>query len=114
MIARPRHISTRRAAIVLRRVFDQIPTGFAFQLWDGMLVPVGHGTPVCTVVVHRPETFVRLMRDPTPYNFGEAYVEGALDLEGDLFAAMKIADAMEEIKLSLRERLRLVVELWRG
>jgi hypothetical protein len=64
--------------------------------------------------VHRPETFFRLMRDPTPYNFAEAYVDGALDLEGDLFAAMKIADAIEEIRLSFRDRLRLLADLWRG
>jgi len=115
MMARPpRHISSRRAAIVLRRVFDRVPTGFAFQLWDGTLVSLGDGAPVCTVVVHRPETFTRLMRDPTPYAFAEAYVDSAVDLEGDLFEAMKIADAMEEIHLSFRDRLRLVVDLWRG
>ena len=69
---------------------------------------------MCTAVVHHPETFVRLMRDPTPLNFAEAYVEGALDIEGDLFAAMKVADAMEEIRLGLRDRLRLLVALWRN
>lgn len=110
----PRRISSRRAAIILRRVFDRVPAGFAFRLWDGTVVPLGEGAPVCTVAVHRPETFIRLMRNPTPYNFGEAYVEGALDLEGDLFAAMKIADAMEEIRLTLRDRLRIFVELCRG
>ena len=112
MIAR--YIGSRRAAGILRRVFDRVPTGFAFRLWDGTVVSVGVGAPACTAVVHRPETFVRLMRDPTPLNFAEAYVEGALDIEGDLFAAMKIADAMEEIHLPLVERLRLFVALWRG
>jgi cyclopropane-fatty-acyl-phospholipid synthase len=114
MIPRSRRISPRRAAIILRRVFDRVPTGFAFRLWDGTLVPVGRGAPVCTAVVHRPETFLRLMRDPTPYNFAEAYVDGSLDLEGDLFAAMKIADAMEDIRPSLGDRLRILVDLWRG
>jgi hypothetical protein len=54
------------------------------------------------------------MRDPSPNNFAEAYVDGDLDLEGDLFAAMKIADAVEEIRLSFRDRLRLLADLWRG
>ena len=114
MIPLPRHVSTGRAAGILHEVFDRVPTGFAFRLWDGTLVRVGGSAPVCTTVVHRPETFIRLMRDPTPYTFAAAYVEGALDLEGDLFAAMKIADAMEEIRLSYRDRLRLLVDLWRG
>jgi cyclopropane-fatty-acyl-phospholipid synthase len=114
MIALPKNVSSRRAAGILQRVFDRVETGCAFRLWDGTLVELGHGAPVCTAVVHRPETFVRLMSDPTPLNFAEAYVEGALDIEGDLFAGMKVADALEEIRLPLRERLRLYVELWRS
>jgi hypothetical protein len=114
MIARPTRISSRRAAGILRSVFDHVPTGFAFRLWDGTLVQLGGSAPVCTTVVHHPETFVRLLRDPTPLTFAEAYVEQAIDIEGDLFAAMKIADAMEEIRLSFRDRLRLFVALGRA
>ena len=114
MIALPRNVSSRRAAGILRRVFDRVETGFAFRLWDGTVVELGHGAPVCTAVVHRPETFVHLISNPTPLNFAEAYVEGAIDIEGDLFAGMQVADAMEELRLPLRERLRLYVELWRS
>ena len=102
MIGLPRHVSSRRASEILRSVFGRVGTGFAFRLWDGTLVELGRGAPVCTAVVHRPETFLRLVRDPTPLNFAEAYVEGALDLEGDLFAAMEVANAIEEIRLPLR------------
>ena len=109
-----RRLSARRAAVILHRVFDRAMTGCAFRLWDGTDVTIGDGAPVCTVVVHRPETFFRLMRDPSPYNFAEAYVASDLDLEGDLFAAMKIADAIEELRPSLRDRLRVLVDLWRG
>ena len=77
------------------------------------VVNLGHGAPVCTCVINDPETFIRLMRDPSPLNFAEAYVESAIDIEGDLFAGMKVADAMEEIRLSPVDRLRLFVSLWR-
>jgi cyclopropane-fatty-acyl-phospholipid synthase len=113
MTGLPRTISARRAAGILRKVFERIPTGFAFRLWDGTLVEVGHGAPVCTAVIREPATFIRLIRDPSPLNFAEAYVEGAIDIEGDLFAGMKVADAMEDIRLSTVDRLRLVVSLWR-
>jgi cyclopropane-fatty-acyl-phospholipid synthase len=113
MIGLPRTISARRAAGILRQVFERIPTGFAFRLWDGTSVEVGHGAPVVTAVIREPATFIRLVRDPSPLNFAEAYVEGALDIEGDLFAGMKVADAMEDIRLSTVDRLRLVVSLWR-
>ena len=109
-----RPLSSRRAAEILHRIFDRAVTGCAFRLWDGTRVTLGDAAPVCTVVIHRPETFLRLMRDPSPYNFAEAYVSCDLDLEGDLFEAMKIADAIEEIHPSLRDRLRILVDLWRG
>ena len=110
----PRRVSARRAADILQRAFGRVATGVAFQLWDGTLVRLGGAPPVCTAVVHRPETFIRLMSDPTPLTFAEAYVDGAIDLEGDLFAAMSVADAMEEIHLTLGERLRILLALWRG
>ena len=113
MIGLPKTISSRRAAAILRRVFERIPTGFAFRLWDGTVVQLGHGTAVCTAVIKDPATFIRLMRDPSPLNFAEAYVESAIDIEGDLYLGMKVADAMEEIRLSPVDKLRLFVSLWR-
>jgi hypothetical protein len=41
-------------------------------------------------------------------------VEGDLDLEGDLFSAMKVADAVEEIRVPFPDRMRILYTLWRG
>jgi cyclopropane-fatty-acyl-phospholipid synthase len=103
----------RRAANVLREVFRRMPGHFAFRLWDGSTVTVGDGAgaPAFTVVVTSAAVFARLMRRPTPYAFAEAYVEGELDIEGDLFAAMHVSDALESLRLPLAERLRLAWEL---
>ncbi len=113
MIALP-HPSPGRAARILREMFGPIPVPFAFRLWDGQEVRVGSGEPVCTTVIKAPETFLRLVRDPSPYNFAEAYVESAIELEGDLFAAMDVANAVEEIRLSPLRKLRLLLSLWRS
>ena len=108
-----RKIGASSAATILHRLFGHIERGVAFRLWDGTMVMLG-GAPVCTVVLHRQETFIRLVRDPTPLNFAEAYVEGAIDIEGDLFAAMRIANSIEDLRVSALDRLRLVVTLVRG
>lgn len=105
------HPLSHRAAGVLRQIFADVQADFAFRLWDGTMVGFGAGAPVFTVVIHSPETFVRLMRDPTPMTFGEAYVESALDIEGDLFAAMHVANALESIHLPLAQRLRLLLSI---
>jgi cyclopropane-fatty-acyl-phospholipid synthase len=106
--------SSRRAADILGQVFGGLAKPFAFRLWDGTHVSLGGGAPAFTVVIHAPETFVRLVRDPSPLNFAEAFVESAIDIEGDLFAAMAVADAVEELRLPLARRLRILASMWRG
>jgi cyclopropane-fatty-acyl-phospholipid synthase len=102
-----------RAASILREVFGGgRATGFAVRLWDGTDVVFGDGPPRFTVVMQTPQTFVRLMRDPSPRNFAEAFVEGAIDIEGDLFAAMEVANVVEDLKVPLRVRLRVLGALW--
>src|SRR2546422_2240337 len=86
---------------------------FASRLGDGREVGLGPAQPVCTAVIKTPGTFLRLIRDPSPYTFAEAYVESAIELEGDLFAAMDVANAVEEIRLSPLRKLRLLLSLWR-
>ena len=99
---------------MLQRVFGDVSGGFAFRLWDGVAVTIGPGAPVCTAVIHRRETFVSLIRNPSPLRFAEAYVDGAIDIEGDLFEAMSIANAIEEIRVPFVDRMRILWALWRG
>jgi hypothetical protein len=106
--------SSPTAARILRQVFGQVPASFAFRLWDGTEVRVGSGPPVCTAVVRSPETFLDLMRDPSPGNFAEAYVASRIDLEGDLFKAMEVANAVEVLRLTRRQRLRVLASLFRA
>jgi cyclopropane-fatty-acyl-phospholipid synthase len=101
-----------RAAAILREIFGGVAAAFAFRLWDGTDVALGDGPPRFTVVLHAPRTFVRLMRAPSPLNFAEAFVDGAIDIEGDLFAAMDVANAIEDLKVPLSVRLRVLRTVW--
>ena len=109
-----RRVQPQRAAAALVSVFGGIAAPFAFRLWDGREVLVGNGAPPFTIVIKSPETFLRLLRSPTPLTFAEAYVESALDIDGDLFAAMTVADIVETVRLSLPRRLALLASLWKS
>ena len=102
-----------RAAAILRRVFGRLPASFAFRLWDGQEVRLGPEAPLCTAVITSPETFLSLIRDPSPYNFAESYVQSRLDLEGDLFSAMDAANAVENLRVAPLEKLSIFLSLWR-
>ena len=49
-----------------------------------------------------------LMRDPSPGQFAEAYVDGSIDLEGDIFRTMTVANAVEAVRVTRRQRLRIL------
>ena len=38
-------------------------------------------------------------------------MESAIDIEGDLFAAMHVANALESLRLPLAQRLRLLLSI---
>ncbi len=101
------------AAGLIRRVFRAIQTPLAFRLWDGTAVDVGPTESPFAVVFRSRGVFRRVFRRPTPLRFGEAYIEGELDIEGDMFAAMRAADAIEHVRLPLGTRVTVLVGLLR-
>ncbi len=113
MLARLLAPDARRAAAILIDLFAPVRLPFAFRLWDGTGVAVGDGEPDFTVSIRGPETLLRIVREPSPLTFAEAFVEGALDLEGDLFAAMKVANVVEALRLTPARRLRILAALLR-
>jgi cyclopropane-fatty-acyl-phospholipid synthase len=106
--------SARAATGILRDLFGPIRAPFAFRLWDGTIVAIGEGAPPFTVVLKSPEVFAQLMRDPSPGQFAEAYVSSALEIEGDLYSAMQVANAMEGLDISIARKLRILWAMWRG
>jgi hypothetical protein len=103
-----------RAAAILQEVFGRIRAPVAFRLWDGSEVRLAGDKPLCAIVIKSAESFLRLILHPRPYDFALAYVNSAIDLEGDIFAIMPVAAEIEEIRVPLLLKLRLLISLWKG
>lgn len=56
--------------------------------------------------VRDPEAVRALLLGSDPLRFADAYFQGRLDIEGDLFAALALKDQLPALRLSLGERLR--------
>ena len=54
----------------------------------------------------------RIMRDLAP-DIRRAYAH-RLDIQGDLFDAMRVANEVEEIKVTAGQRLRILLSLWKS
>jgi cyclopropane-fatty-acyl-phospholipid synthase len=102
------------AARLLQRVFASLPIPLTFRLWDGATVRTGAaGESTFAVALSSPRLLRTLLRDPTPLRFGEAFIAGELDIEGDLFAAMQVAIEVEKLRVPLRTRLAVLGSLLR-
>lgn len=103
--------SAARAGALLQRLFAPLPTPIGFRLWDGTTVTAGGAGPSAfTVVLPRRRVLRRLLLRPTPLAFGSAWIDGALDVEGDVFAAMTAGQHLEDLRAPVGLRLAAFFE----
>jgi cyclopropane-fatty-acyl-phospholipid synthase len=69
----------------IRRNLGEVPV--RVRLADGLELALAKGTPIATVIVRDRRTLLRVLRNPG-LNFGEAYMSGDVDVEGDLLALL--------------------------
>jgi len=87
---------------------------FAVRFWDGASVRYGEG-PEEFVLHFKDEAVARSLFGNLDVRFGEAYMSGAIDVEGDLQRLLRLMFLCgpETFALSLREKLRLAWLRWR-
>jgi cyclopropane-fatty-acyl-phospholipid synthase len=96
------------AAAILGRIFRNVPFGFAVRLWDGTSVHLGPHREEFTLVFCQRDAFRRLMMRPNTLRFAEAYVGGDLDVEGDFFTAVRLANQIEALRLTVADRISIL------
>jgi hypothetical protein len=104
------HGSTAARAILIR-IFSQVPFGFAVRLWNGTRIHLGPTGEPFTLVFRSRETFRRLVLRPNTLRFALAFTDGDLDVEGDLFTALHLANRIEALRLRLRDRVAILAAL---
>jgi hypothetical protein len=107
--------ATRRsesaARTILAKVFREVPFGFAVRLWNGARIHLGPVGEPFTLVFRSRETFRRLVLRPNTFRFALAFADGDLDVEGDLFTALHLANRIEALRLGLRDRVAILAAL---
>jgi cyclopropane-fatty-acyl-phospholipid synthase len=77
----------------------------AFRTWDGDRA--GPERPAATVVINSPDTLSRILLAPGQLGLGRAYVAGDIDVEGDMFAVLRLTQVVNGIHLDRRQWLGL-------
>lgn len=87
--------ATQRAAELLELVFGAQSEPWSFRLWDGTVVHCGSRPADALVHFKSREVFRRLFTGLDLVAFGEAYIEGELDFDGDIFDVMERASSLK-------------------
>ncbi len=96
---------TGHARRIVERVFRDYPGSLAVRLWDGATLHFGPAAPATTLVFHEPRSFRDLVLFADPLRLAEAYFRGRVNVDGDLYAALRLKDHLRALRLSVAEKL---------
>ncbi|HEY8515140.1 MAG TPA: hypothetical protein VIS07_06490 [Candidatus Binatia bacterium] len=105
--------SRKGAAGVLRRVFGGVKPGVRYRLWDGTEGQIGNPDGSFTLVIRDREAFRRAFSSNNTRLMAEAFIDNKIDVDGDLFEALRVANQLEDLRLGLLEKLAIYKDLRR-
>ncbi len=92
---------------ILHRLFAGMERPPALRLWDGRTLTLSQH-PECTLVLRDPRVLRSLAAARNALPLADAYFRGVLDVEGDLYDALRLKRHLESVSLTARERLSLL------
>jgi len=97
----------------LAEVFERVAgpdTPVEFRAYDGSVAGTA-GTPPVTVSVKSPVAVSYLAQSPGALGLARAFVAGQLDVDGDLYTALRRLAGAQQLDVGLSARLRVLREL---
>ena len=104
----PRDRVASRCLAFLKDVLGNFhPRDFRIRLWDGSAWDAEPGEPSrFTFVLRNPGGFRAMFRSPSEITLGEAYLDGDIEVEGDLGEAFRLSDRLVRMRPGFDVRLR--------
>ncbi len=105
---------TEAATRILHRLLSPFDGSLALRLWNDATHYFGKsGAPAFTLVFRDPAVLRDLVLKRGPIPLADAYFHGRIDVEGDLYAALKLKSHFQGLSLSGREKAGLLVDALR-
>jgi len=96
---------------VLERLLRGFPGSAAFRIGTGSTHVVGNFPPDFTIVIRDPSVLRMLAFKGSLLTVAEAYFRGLVEIEGDLYAALRLKGHFQRIALRIPERLAMLRDL---
>jgi len=98
---------------ILHRLFLNFDGSLRVCLWDGSVVNLGHEPPAFSLNFHSARAFRGLVLARDPLRLAESYFKEFIDIDGDLYSALKLRHHLSSLQLSLTEKAGLVAKALR-
>src|SRR5579863_3452140 len=97
----------------LAEVFERVAgadTPVEFRAYDGSAIG-SPGSPPVTVTVRDKTAVTYLAQSPGALGLARAYVSGHLDVDGDMYTALRRLSGAQELGVNLRDKLQILQAL---
>ena len=98
---------------ILNRLFRDFEESIHIRLWDGSEMHTGRGQTRFSLIFRSAKAFQELVLSRDPLFLVESYFQGLIDIDGDLYHALKLRHYLTSLQLSLREKAELAAKALR-
>lgn len=98
---------------ILYRLFRDFDGCLRICLWDGSEVNVGRDQPAFALSFRSVKAFQELTLARDPLRLAESYFQGVIEIDGDLYSALKLRHHLASLQLSLMEKAELATKALR-
>ncbi|MGC2459153.1 MAG: cyclopropane-fatty-acyl-phospholipid synthase family protein [Gallionellaceae bacterium] len=102
-----------QAKYILNRLFRDFNGGFRICLWDGSEMHLDREPPTFSLTFRSAKAFQELVLSRDPLCLAESYFQGLIDIDGDLYSALRLRHHLTSLQLSLMEKAALMAKVFR-
>ena len=99
--------AVQAATAALKIVLRESRPGVHYRLWDGSEGWVGLPDRSFTLIIRDPNVLRAAFSSTNTKTIAEAYIENRIDVEGDLFACVRLANQLEDRRIGWRDKFTL-------
>ncbi len=96
---------------ILSRLFRNFEGNIRICLWDGSELQLGHDQPEFSLIFRSSKAFRDIVLSHHPLRVVESYFQGLIDMDGDLYSALKLRHYLASLRLSPIEKVQLATKV---
>ncbi|MEM2954791.1 MAG: hypothetical protein QW625_02480 [Candidatus Nanoarchaeia archaeon] len=95
---------------IFNLIFEDADPKINIKIWDGTIIKMTD-SPKFTLIFNSKKAFKRFFFKNDAFNIGKAYIDKDIDVEGDIYEAIKFADSLSNIKIPFLKKIFILLKV---